>query len=712
MPVNFKHINGNEQIFDGSIGTSLIADGAITSTKLAIGAITSSSFTVNSSINFNEFPVSEFRVENVITNALPGNAGRLVFNTTANDLFVDLETALNIISVPSVFFSIISIPDGTHLIVSSTTGITAGDIIVQGASHTTVTTVTDSTHLVVVSSAGFIGAGNASVNFGIVTVNDITHLTVDNTIGMVAGYTITQGLVSTVITSVVDSTHITVTTTAGLTTGLAIVDITFNVLAVPDSTHLTVSNTLGMGPGDTVYQGLNSTTITTVVDSTHLIVGNTGGWALNAASDTTITVSSTVGAAPGMYLTQGATQSAIVTVIDATHLAVASSVGFVVGAAQFGYFISVLEGSAVTSITGTANEVLVNGTFGVPTVGPVTLTTPQPIGSTNSPTFVNLTLTGTLNVSGATTLQSTLDVTAATTLHNTLNVTGASTLQSTLDVTAATTLHNTLNVIAATTLQSTLDVTAATTLHNDLHVIGTSQQDGAITAGSTLAVTGLATFSNQVGIDTLTPDASAALDITSTTKGFLIPRMTTVQRNAIVSPATGLEIYNTDSNLFNFYTGTSWLPVGSPVGNVGDVQFNAGGGLFGANPNFYWDITNARLGIGNAAPATTLDVTGTGHFTSDVSLEQDQHLYLDAAHDAYIVNSSSGGFTIAASGMGEVLNINGGFVNIGPNPVNTANSGLSFGTSGTLDVYTANGTDIGMNASSAAITIEAGAGSG
>ncbi|MBK8343394.1 MAG: hypothetical protein IPL12_08850 [Bacteroidetes bacterium] len=45
-------------------------------------------------------------------------------------------------------------------------------------------------------------------------------------------------------------------------------------------------------------------------------------------------------------------------------------------------------------------------------------------------------------------------------------------------------------------------------------------------------------------------DASAMLDITSTTKGILVPRMTTVQRNAIASPATGLLVYDTTLNLF------------------------------------------------------------------------------------------------------------------------------------------------------------------
>ena len=53
-------------------------------------------------------------------------------------------------------------------------------------------------------------------------------------------------------------------------------------------------------------------------------------------------------------------------------------------------------------------------------------------------------------------------------------------------------------------------------------------------------------------------DPSAALEIDSTTKGFLPPRMTTVQRNAITSPAEGLLIYNTSTQKINFYNGTLW----------------------------------------------------------------------------------------------------------------------------------------------------------
>jgi len=61
-----------------------------------------------------------------------------------------------------------------------------------------------------------------------------------------------------------------------------------------------------------------------------------------------------------------------------------------------------------------------------------------------------------------------------------------------------------------------------------------------------------------VGIGTAAPDASAKVDISSSTQGFLPPRMTTVQRNAIASPAVGLTIYNTTVNCLQWWNGTVW----------------------------------------------------------------------------------------------------------------------------------------------------------
>lgn len=62
----------------------------------------------------------------------------------------------------------------------------------------------------------------------------------------------------------------------------------------------------------------------------------------------------------------------------------------------------------------------------------------------------------------------------------------------------------------------------------------------------------------QVGIGTASPNSSAALDITSTNKGVLIPRISTTQRNAISNPAAGLLVFDTDKGTVMFFDGTSW----------------------------------------------------------------------------------------------------------------------------------------------------------
>ncbi len=64
---------------------------------------------------------------------------------------------------------------------------------------------------------------------------------------------------------------------------------------------------------------------------------------------------------------------------------------------------------------------------------------------------------------------------------------------------------------------------------------------------------------SQVGIGTSSPNTSSILDVESTTKGFLYPRMTNTQMLAITSPANGLTVFNTDAAALYCFNGTSWL---------------------------------------------------------------------------------------------------------------------------------------------------------
>ncbi len=78
----------------------------------------------------------------------------------------------------------------------------------------------------------------------------------------------------------------------------------------------------------------------------------------------------------------------------------------------------------------------------------------------------------------------------------------------------------------------------------------------------------------QVGIGTTSPNNAAELDINSSTKGVLFPRMTNAQMTAVTSPASGLQIYNTDANCMYFYNGQQWVSTLNSISafvNAGDV---------------------------------------------------------------------------------------------------------------------------------------------
>ncbi len=64
----------------------------------------------------------------------------------------------------------------------------------------------------------------------------------------------------------------------------------------------------------------------------------------------------------------------------------------------------------------------------------------------------------------------------------------------------------------------------------------------------------------EVGIGTVAPDSSSALDISSTDKGFLMPRMSSAQRDSIILPATGLMIYNLTTDDSQLNTSTPLIP--------------------------------------------------------------------------------------------------------------------------------------------------------
>lgn len=70
-----------------------------------------------------------------------------------------------------------------------------------------------------------------------------------------------------------------------------------------------------------------------------------------------------------------------------------------------------------------------------------------------------------------------------------------------------------------------------------------------------------------IGIGTNSPHSSAILDVSSNGKGLLIPRLTTVQRNAIAAPAKGLLVYDSTANSLWHYDGSTWRESSATAGN-------------------------------------------------------------------------------------------------------------------------------------------------
>jgi hypothetical protein len=90
----------------------------------------------------------------------------------------------------------------------------------------------------------------------------------------------------------------------------------------------------------------------------------------------------------------------------------------------------------------------------------------------------------------------------------------------------------------------------------------------------TIALLGLnASAQVGIGVPTANIDASAQLEVASTSKGFLAPRMTEAQKNAITSPASGLLVFQTDGTSgFYYYNASAWSPI-APSGSSGSSAF-------------------------------------------------------------------------------------------------------------------------------------------
>ncbi len=218
----------------------------------------------------------------------------------------------------------------------------------------------------------------------------------------------------------------------------------------------------------------------------------------------------------------------------------------------------------------------------------------------------------------------------------------------------------------------------------------------------------------QVAINTsnASPDASSMLDISSTSSGLLIPRMTASDRDNISSPATGLTVYVTDDNSFYYYNGTSWIKL-QESGKSWLLQGNAGTngsqflGTTDSQPLIFKtngtervkiDASDGAIGI-HTAPNTSylMNVEGdnfdtVGNFVSTRTGIDDYGIYGKVANTDYY--GIGGGFEGGWMGIQATVFPNGNNFYYGVDSYVNGGTGTNYG----VDSYVhGDGTNYGIN---------------
>jgi cysteine-rich repeat protein len=185
-----------------------------------------------------------------------------------------------------------------------------------------------------------------------------------------------------------------------------------------------------------------------------------------------------------------------------------------------------------------------------------------------------------------------------------------------------------------------------------------------------------------------TADYSAMLDVNSTQRGILIPRMTTAQRTAIKAPATGLMVFDATYNSFWYFGGNSWKEIKSDLLNAGfsasipsaTQNTSPGAPAFVAFPSEDFDDGGDNYNTGSSS--YTVPSTGVYEFSATVSVNINAspaatstysiNVYQSVGFTSIPIGSSTlvipanytGNATVSATGTVKLTAGNGGLVRV------------------------------------------------
>ncbi|MEO7265640.1 MAG: hypothetical protein ABIW38_12035 [Ferruginibacter sp.] len=190
------------------------------------------------------------------------------------------------------------------------------------------------------------------------------------------------------------------------------------------------------------------------------------------------------------------------------------------------------------------------------------------------------------------------------------------------------------------------------------------------------------TNAGNVGIGTSSPSASALLDISSTTKGFLVPRMTAAQRTAIASPTAGLMVYETDTKLDYHHDGTTWRKI------LNSTFWNNS-----TSSNFIYNTTDS-FGIGTSLPTEKFQLQNGNIKLNRTSLSVENSIWFNMPTPSFTGEFEGLKFQVAGSDKSSIGFLSATAINPPIEGIRLSGNGLS-----SNDLFVSTGGKVGLGTS-------------